>query len=119
MKRIRITVVLGLLAGLSLACADFQEGFEQGTSQALTDGFAEATTKLQALPSSKAQKRLLRVCELGSDKAAAGEIELVDGSVFLGELDAVLADGQVTDEEADTIVAKYEELSGEPMAGSR
>ena len=117
MKRMRVTAVLGLIAGLGLACADFQEGFEKGKSESMVEGFTEAGNKLQGMPASRAQKRLLRVCSLATDKAAAGELELIAGSVFMGELEAVIADGEVTDDEADTIVAKYEELTGETLPG--
>lgn len=115
MKRLRIVATLGLLAGFSLACADFQEGFQQGTNQALEQSFSETQGKLEALPHSPARKRALHVCELGKVAAAEGRIELVDGSVFVGELEAMISDGDITDEEADTIVQKYQALTGETV----
>lgn len=108
--RARLLPVLALMLASSLACAEFQKGFDQGASEGMVENFQKAEGKLQALPPSPARKRLLALCGRGKTDAAAGKFDLVEGSVFLGELDAAISDGSVTDEEAASFEQKYQQM---------
>ncbi len=110
--RLRLVGVLSLFFALGCMCGDFQEGFEVGKNQALTQSFVDSQAKLLELPNSPPRKRMLELTERGQVDAAAGKLDLVEASVFVGELEAAISDGEVTMEEADAMTTKYNAMVG-------
>ncbi len=113
--RARLLAVSGLILTLGLACGgfseDFQQGFEQGKNEALAKSFSDVHDELLKLPHSPPRKRMLELIERGQADAEAGKLDLVDASVFVGEVEAAIGDGELTMEEVGELETRYASMA--------
>ena len=105
--RIRLIVAVGMV--LALACGG-STAFQQGVDQALVQNLTEAEAKLQGMEPGPNRKAVLELCTRAQAEASAGKLELVQTSVWLGELEVTMQDGEISDEEVASLTASYEKM---------
>jgi hypothetical protein len=107
--RLRLPLALGLILSLGCMCGDMG-AFQQGMDQALVENFVQLELRLQALPPTPQRKAVLELCSRGQADAAAGTLELVKSSVWLAEVDAAIADGDLSDDEVAALTQSYDAM---------
>ena len=107
--RLRLPLVLGLFFSLGCMCGDMG-AFQEGMDQALVENLVQLELRLQAMPATPQRKRVLELCSRGQADAAAGSLKLVDASVWMAEVDAAIADGDLSEAEATALAESYDRM---------
>lgn len=107
--RLRLPLALGLLLSLGCMCGDMG-AFQQGMDQALVENLVQLELRLQKLPPSPHRRSVLELCTRGQADAAAGKLELVEVSVWMAEVDAAIADGDLDEAEATALTQSYDAM---------
>lgn len=108
MKVLRLPLVLGLFLSLGCMCGDM-DAFQKGINQGLEQSIAQVQLDAQKLPPGPESGRLDRMLERAKGDAKAGRLELMNGSVWLGEVQAAIGDGAITAEELAELDRSYKD----------
>lgn len=110
--RLALVGTIGLLFTLGCMCGDAMEGFQEGSSEGLSSSFSDAKARVEALPAQPTKIPTLMMTVQGEKDAAAGSLPLIDASVWIGQLDAAIADQTITPEELGELQQTYQEMPG-------